>query len=434
MLHFVRNITYAVILLAILAAISLLLLGTIVLQNQPILATAKTPDAPDVAATRTLVRNIRDATQKSGGVLNTDADQLNSALRLGARFLPGFRGEIRTEPTHVTGLASIPVPWVGGQRWLNITAQIPEFTGLIALSEVRVGDRNFSPALVLGLVQIGGNAVFGNELGDIALRAAESMEIKGDVLSFGLNIGEIGKNGLMRGTFNALKGSALPTAEEIEAYHRQIRREMEDGRLPETGSFLPHLQFTLAAARNGSAPTTLQGRYTAAILGLAKACGAKDFSLIAGRLVFDKTEQNSWQTNCRNVTLNDRIDSHRHFLTSAALQAMSNTGFAVSAGEFKELYDTVSGSGGFDFTDMTANLSGVRMSNTLMAAPAADWPALLAKLSTERAVIPDFDGIPPLMPDAEFRTRFGNIDSTAYRAMIARIEARIDGLSLHGTQ
>ena len=131
------------------------------------------------------------------------------------------------------------------------------------------------------------------------------------------------------------------------------------------------------------------------------------------------------------MTFNGRVDSRRHFITSAALQAASNRGFSVSVGEFKELYDTISGAGGFDFTDMAANLSGIRLSNVLMTTPRADWPARLARLETENDVIVAFDGIPHLMPDTEFAARYGDIDSPAYREMIARIEAGIDALDLY---
>lgn len=406
--------------------------GQIFLQKSPLLETAGTPTPADVAATRTLVQDIRTAASSADGRLRTDAAALNSALRLGARFIPGFRGQAAVQGDHVQGRASVPVPWWDGTRWLNMTGRAPEFDGRVAPSEITVAGRSLPPGAVLELGRIGANLVLGDNLGDTALNAATALRIDGETLIFTLQLDEMGKNGLMRGTFGALKGGTLPSAAEIERHHVALRRAMEDGRLPVTGSILPHLRLALDRARAGATADTLPHHYAAAILGLAKACGARDFALIVGRLVFEVQDSpQDWTTDCTDVTLNGRIDSRRHFLTSAALQAISNTGFAVSAGEFKELYDTISGAGGFDFTDMTANLAGIRLSNALMAAPAEAWPDLLARLQTERDVIPDFDGIPPLMPEAEFEARFGDIDSAPYRDMIARIEARIDGLRLY---
>ena len=418
---------------ALLCLGAVFLAGTLLLQRTPVLSAAPPPTAEDVAATRKLVQNIRSAADTVDGTLRTGANELNSALRLGARFIPGFRGKVSIQDAHVIGTVSIPVPWWDGQRWLNAIGRAPEFEGRIAPSEIFVADYSLPPGLVMEMARIGANLVLGNALGDTVLNAAQAMTIEEDALAFRLDLDEMGKNGVMRGTFGALKGDSLPTAAEIETFHVMIREAMETGTLSETGSFLPYLKFTLTAALEGTTPETLPGRYTAAILGLAKACGAKDFALIVGRLVFEKEARprDNWSTRCVDVTFNGRIDSRRHFLTSAALQAISNTGFAVSAGEFKELYDTISGAGGFDFTDMTANLSGIRLSNVLMARPAADWPALLAQLQAEGDVIPSFDGIPQLMPEEEFKSRFGDIDSTAYREMIARIETRIDALSLY---
>ena len=61
--------------------------------------------------------------------------------------------------------------------------------------------------------------------------------------------------------------------------------------------------------------------------------------------------------------MRDRHDSRLHFITAAALKAASNRGFAVGVGEFKELYDSLSGDNGFDFTDLAANNSGIRLSD-----------------------------------------------------------------------
>jgi hypothetical protein len=259
------------------------------------------------------------------------------------------------------------------------------------------------------------------------------MTIAGDDLVFQIALDGVGKNGVMRGAFRALRGNEMPDVEEIESYHRLIRQAMAEGVLPQSGSFLPYIRFTLEAAlERGGADGDLPNAYTAGIFALAKVCGAQDFSMVVGRLAFEQTVQSeTWGTRCDDVLFNERVDSRRHFVTSAALQAASNRGFAVSIGEFKELYDTISGAGGFDFTDMAANLSGIRMSNTLMGAAAKDWPKLLDRIETENDVIVPFDGVPQLMPEEVFKVRFGDVESARYRAMISRIEAEIDSLALH---
>lgn len=410
-------------------------IGPLFLQETPSVAASPPPSAEDVAATRDLFRDIRAATQgdtASARIVMTDALQLNSAMRLGARFVKGFRGQVTTTGNVLRGEMSIPLPWWQGERWLNLSGSMPAFDGTLALRDITVGPTRVSPAFALGAARTGANLIFGNRFGDTIVQAVQAMTISGEEIAFRLNLDGMGKNGLMQSAFGTLRGTEMPGPQEIEAYHREIRAAMAAGDLPETGSFLPYLRFALDAAYENSTSETLPNAYTAAIFGLAKACGAKEFALIVGRLAFDVADFSSdWPARCDAVTFNGRVDSRRHFITSAALQAASNRGFSVSVGEFKELYDTISGAGGFDFTDMAANLSGIRLSNVLMTTPRADWPARLARLETENDVIVAFDGIPHLMPDTEFAARYGDIDSPAYREMIARIEAGIDALDLY---
>ena len=418
--------------LACVAVVVLILGGVLlVLQDRPQLDATPPPSPDDVATTRQLVRDIRVAAENDT-VLEVDAGQLNSAMRLGARFVDGLRGQVDVEAGNVIGKVSIPVPWWGERKWVNLSGHVPEFDQHFRLTKVTVGHVELPPVLALALARTGANLGIGNRFGDRLIEAASSMTISGETLSFRLNIDDMGKNGLMRGAFGAMRGQKMPGFEEIESYHLLLRAAMAEGVLAPSGSFLPYLQFALTAALERSTPDTLPNAYTAAIFGLTKVCGARDFAMIVGRLGFMKNEvTRNWETNCDSVTFNGRIDSRRHFITSAALQAASNTGVAVSIGEFKELYDIVSGAGGFDFTDMAANLSGIRMSNVFMSASPDSWSRLLNGLEAENDVIIPFDGIPTLMPEAEFRTRFGDVDSDRYKEMLSRIEARIDQLYLH---
>lgn len=431
---------FSALLLIVIATLAAIILGTgtLLLQDDPILAAPTPPTPEDVASTRQLVHDIRSATAADktdkDTALHTTAAQLNSAIRLGARLIPGLRGRISVDPVEVLGEISIPVPWWSGQKWLNVTGHVPEFDHNLVVSRVTVGGVNVPPVLALTLARTGANIGLGNKVGDKILQSATAMRIKNDMLVFNLVLDEIGKNGVMQGAFGRLRGAEMPSAAEIESYHLLIRDAMAEKRLKPSGSFLPYVHFALNAAFTRSTPQSLPNAYTAAIFGLAKACGARDFAMIVGRLAFDVADmETDWPTSCAEITFNDRIDSRRHFITAAALQAASNTGVAVSIGEFKELYDIISGAGGFDFTDMAANLSGIRMSNVLMQTPHADWPTLLTRLKHENDVIVPFDGIPPIMSETEFKARFGNVETTRYKAMIADIEARIDDLALYRT-
>jgi hypothetical protein len=132
---------------------------------------------------------------------------------------------------------------------------------------------------------------------------------------------------------------------------------------------------------------------------------------------------------CGEPTLRGRVDLRRHFLTAATLRVVSERGPAVVTGEAKELHDSIRGF--FDFTDIAANNSGIRFASLMLQTPPGDWPALRDRIATDGDVLIALDGIPGEMRRDEFRARFGGLDSPAYDAMLAEIEARIDALPIH---
>lgn len=431
MLRLIRRIVVFLLVASLLAGAAIYVM---VLENRPLIAENSAPKPQDVVVARSFVNSVRSAA--GNGSAQTEPlvlteSELNSLLRLGARFVPGFRSDLEILGDVALLRASIPVPHLPAEKFLNISARVPAFEGQVMPTDIRIGPVPVPPTLALEVARLAANAVIGKGVGDTMLGAATRMTIDGDSLSFDLAMDDMGKNGIMRGLFGTMRGADMPMASQIDRYYLMIREAMDRGDLPESGSYLPYLRFTLQAALDGSTPETLPNAYTAALFALTRVCGARDFPLIVGRLIGgDLVADRDWRTDCDDITLNDRIDSRRHFTTAAALQAASNRGFAVSVGEFKELYDTLR-SGGFDFTDLAANNSGIRMSNRLMTAPPEDWPALLARLQDEHDVIVPFDDIPQIMSQAEFDTLYGSVDSAEYAAVLATIEARIDGLALH---
>lgn len=430
-----KILKWFVVICALLAALIAFGTDPLFLEDAPLVTEMSPPSPEDVATTRKLVQDIRTAGAGAGPAdtyIQTDAQQLNSAIRLGARFIDGFRGQVDVLDEDVAGAVSIPVTWWTGQKWLNVSGRAPEFEGAFVVSEVKVGATELPPAIALGLARVAANIGIGNNIGDTVLSSASAMQITSGGVAIQLNINEMGKNGVMQSAFGTLRGAEMPTSDEVEIYHILIRNAMEDGTLSQTGSFVPYLRFTIEAALEGDSSPVAAQRYTAAVLGLAKACGASDFSEIVGRLVFDKQQpEREWTASCKELTLNGRIDSRRHFVTSAALQAASNTGFSMSVGEFKELYDTISGAGGFDFTDLGANLSGIAMSDVFMQNADSDWSDLLMRIVDDSDVIVGFEGIPSLMPKAEFQREYGDIDSPAYNEMVSQIQDRVRQLTLH---
>jgi hypothetical protein len=252
-------------------------------------------------------------------------------------------------------------------------------------------------------------------------------------MRFTMALAEEDKKGFMRGLFGAMRGDEMPEPEAVDAYFVEIRRAMDEGRLPDGGSYLPHLRFVLERVLERSTDATLARDYTAGIFGLAKACGARDFALVVGRLVGDPLDAfGDWSRDCSEVLFADRIDARRHFTTAAAIRAASNRGVSVSVGEFKELYDSVGWEeGGFDFSDIGANQSGIRLSDLVMRGTRADLARTLELMAAEEDVLVDLARLPQIMLRGAFEARYGSVESAAYAEEVARIERLIDEVTIH---
>jgi hypothetical protein len=412
-------------------------LAMLVLEDSPRVASMAPPKPEDVRFTRAFVQKVRlatDATEPGADVITLPVDELRGIMRLGSRLLPKLRADARIEGDAVFGAASLPVPWFTGTKWLNVSGSVPAFEGRVKLGSVAVGTWELPPDLALVGGQFAANLLLGKNAGDTILRSATSLRIENQTMIFTLRLDKDGRGDVIQSVFKTLRDEKMPETEEIDRYYFKIREAMDQGVLPTAGSYLPYLVFALNMALEDSSAETLPNAYTAALFALTKACGAKDFTLIVGRLAGDTLKNfGTWRTDCDEVTLAGRIDTRRHFTTAAALKAASNRGFAISVGEFKELHDSISGAGGFDFTDITANNSGIRMSDLFMAQPPETWPALIARIKSEADILASFDGIPKIMSEASFKERFGDVDSAEYRRMLEIIEQSIDRTTLHAS-
>ncbi|PZQ95498.1 MAG: hypothetical protein DI533_19530 [Cereibacter sphaeroides] len=425
------------IILVVLTAAAAFGAGLFYLDDKPAVARLDPPTPDDVAAARAAFHKIRQATDDADASENAIAlplETIQGALRMSARAIPGLRAETRIDGDAVGVSASVPVPWIDGTRWLNVNAVIPSFNGELTLSRVTLGGHDLPPALALRMGQIAANLALGDQTGDRIRDSASALLVQDKTLNVTLRLNREGRGEVVDGVFGALRNADMPAPEDIDRYYTLIRTAMDDGTLPASGSFLPYLRFTLNAALEGSTSETLPNAYTAAIFGLTRVCGARDFAIVVGRLAATTpAAEKRWTVDCTRLRLADRADSRLHFVTAAAIKAAGNRGLAISMGEFKEMSDSRQGGSKFDFTDIAADNSGVRFSDLFMAAPPEAWPDLIARIGTDADLIASYDGLPDPMPEDEFRATFGDVDSAAYAALMAEIEARIDQTALHAT-
>lgn len=213
--------------------------------------------------------------------------------------------------------------------------------------------------------------------------------------------------------------------ERLLAYSRQIRVVLAGNNLPREVSISEVLGpvFQLAKLRGGD-PVM---ENTAALLALSFYFSGVD---VARLYAIDLPPGPRIE---KRILLSNRYDFSQHFLTSAALTlAARNTGFADSIGLFKELDDAEGGSG-FSFTDIGADRAGVKLASfaTRDANTAKHVQNFLAAKPPESAYMPNFLDLPELMPNDDFKRRYGGIDDARYLAVIEDIEMRLNNTPIY---
>ena len=99
-------------------------------------------------------------------------------------------------------------------------------------------------------------------------------------------------------------------------------------------------------------------------------------------------------------------------------------------GILKEQLDSRQGGSDFSFADMLANAAGIRLAKaaTRDEATARAVQTRLAHGFEVDAIFPPADGLPENIPAAEFKSRYGGVGGSGYRAMLDDIQRRLDAL------
>jgi hypothetical protein len=131
------------------------------------------------------------------------------------------------------------------------------------------------------------------------------------------------------------------------------------------------------------------------------------------------------------VTLEGRRDFAKHFIASAAITAYTNTKLSDAVGLFKEIVDSRHGSG-FSFKDIAANRAGTQFGKKAVAstADAQQLQQLVADGLNDVDLMPPWSDLPEHMSEKEFKARFGNINTVAYKNMMQIIENRVSMLKV----
>ena len=423
--------------LLLVAVAPLLLVAAILLlaiDTRPRIADPGPPDARAASRTRDVADGLRTlvATEGAAGAWTVTEDEANAVLAAAQRLLPGSFGVARVDGRAATLDLAVGAPAMPAGLWLNLHLAVAASDDGLRLAAARLGRLPIPPALAVGGLRLLLDRKLGDDLGSRALAAVAAVRLEPPRATVVFDFDAVGREAF----FDSLRARALDAAGRtardqvyVQLWHldKAVRRR----ELPRDGSLLPYLDTAVRIAarqarRDGADP---REEMRAALYALALYCGDPDFGDQIG--VTLKRSMQGRGNGCEGTTLGGRDDFKRHFVISAGLQAATASDTAFGMGELKELLDSNEGGSGFSFRDMVADAAGVRFARTLLAAPAERWKPLLARLHGEDAILPAVEDLPEHLSEAEFRAGFGDVDSAAYAAMVAEIEARVAALPFY---
>ncbi len=138
------------------------------------------------------------------------------------------------------------------------------------------------------------------------------------------------------------------------------------------------------------------------------------------------------RSNRLRLTLRRRHDLAKHFLVSAAIAVSGGSGLANLAGLFKEMDDSRGGSG-FSFADLAADRAGVKLAETAISSSgkARRLQQLMSNCKAEDDFMPKIDTLPEGIMELQFKRKYKDLDSNAYRMIDREIEHRITACSIY---
>ncbi len=364
------------------------------------------------------------------GTLVVSERDLNSTLRFATRAVPIMRGVVEVRQQRVRLVGALELPRVG---WLNVTADVAESDDGLEIEAFNIGSIPLPPGFVLPTLRSLLDFLLGDGLGQVAVEGIGSVKIAGDRVALGVAMNRVERKALMeRAKERARRVAGMLPADHVRRYWLALDRAAAAGPASRYRSFAGYLSQAVSlaaeAASNGGSSGSPQREMQAALLALAIYCGHARFEKVVGNVI--PAEHRQQQSPCASSGLGGRVDLRQHFAVSMGLKTASDAGFAFAIGEFKELLDATRGGSGFSFDDIAADRAGIHFAKRILAVGPEEWRAVAAAIASEDAIFPSIEGLPSHMPEAEFKRRFGAVDSAAYKAMLREIDTRIARLPL----
>jgi len=377
---------------------------------------------------------VSDAEEASISISQQD---LNGLIAIAMRGMKQLQGRVNTTPIGIEGAFTIHVPQNPFGKYLNIRFGVAPSSLGLHLNHLSVGDLHFSGDSALDVGESLMNILAGDELGSHLRRSVKSVTVAGDVTTIVYRpIPDLKQRvALFKDRVKGVRDEFALVADPavVQVYYSQLCRLGEDGHKSKSMS----LGYYLAEAYDLASKRTKFGGNAVdenrdALMALAIYLGSTRFEPFVGEV---RTKE---LTHCdgysRNTQIAQRTDLRLHFIYSAALKVLGDSGISFAIGEFKEMMDSGRGGSGFSFVDLTADRAGIRFAEVALDGDkggAYRLQSMAMALIDESSFFPEIDGLPEGIPQAQFDSQYGGVDGPLYHEYVKEIDQRLNRVPLY---
>jgi hypothetical protein len=363
-------------------------------------------------------------------VIKANQRQINTALAAALAAAPFLKARIVPSKFGLLGAvtASPPIPDNPFGKFINVRMLIESSEEGLQIGRLSIGDIEIPTAIVRPVFMVVMDQLAGAGRGRAFLETIPSVKITGSLVSVVYRP----KDGLLDDLKSAAKKTVAAGDPKItkvywEKLHDFHRVTPTRGQM----SLSQYLQPMFALAKQRSAGGNAIEENKAAIFALAMFFGDIRLERFIGKV--RDGEYTSAPRKTSGVRLQGRHDWVQHYLLSAGLTLAGGQGIADFIGEAKEVDDATNKASGFSFTDLAADRAGVRFANIATGSVdgARRIQSLLSRPIAEPDIFPEIRDLPEGLTAAQFKARYDERDSAAFKRVIADIDRRISDIPIY---
>lgn len=367
-------------------------------------------------------------------VLHITAKELNDMLALGHLLMPFMSGQLNMTNSGLLIIVSFRLPDNPLGRYINLSMRInPSHQGL-DINSLDIGKLSLPGNIVLNVLRITLDVFLGNKLGTKLVGEINAVVLSEERVAVYISP-KTSINKKIKKAIKHLEGlrdeaALFSNPEEVRSYYKHLIALSDGIKKNQQTSLAYYTQRLFKEAQNKSKNSSAQEQNTAVIFALGIYLGNSGFEKFVGKV---RTQEMKAFRPPDKVALSGRGDLLLHFIYSAVLEVLSNKEISYGVGEFKELLDSNRGGSGFSFVDLGADRAGVRLAHKLISdnEDAIRLQKILSESSDESVFFPYFLDLPEGLSEQEFKARYGSVDDIRYKAMVKKIDLRLDKLNIY---